>query len=117
MRHVIFVIHIKPYMYLNSRIHLHFLEHSLLVDTQNDIFTLLSSPLQPFSKEVEAEAEAIQKIGLEAEADPEANFTASTSLIVTNISVQRNSLSFPDFIAFDHVQIFCIFTLFVICIT
>ena len=41
-------------------------------------------PLQPFSKEAEAEkeeeAEALKKIGLEAEADPEVNFTASTSL-------------------------------------
>ena len=47
-------------------------------------------PWQPFSKEAETEAEveseveaeALKKIGLEAEADPEANFTASTPLVV-----------------------------------
>ena len=43
-------------------------------------------PLQPFSKEAEAEVEteASRKIGLNAEADPKANFTASTSLHKSN---------------------------------
>ena len=35
-------------------------------------------PLQRFSEEAEVEAEALKRIGLEA--DPGANFTASTSL-------------------------------------
>ena len=58
-----------------------YLEHWLLFDTHDDMYFAIFNPYSLFSKEAEAEAnpeaeaEAFKKIGLEAEADPEANLT------------------------------------------
>ena len=50
--------------------------------------------LQPFNNEAEEEAEALKEIGLEVEADPEANFTDSTSLNSTHWRDQEELLIF-----------------------
>ena len=74
-----------------------YLEHSLLFDTHDDIYFAIFNPYSLFSKEAEAEgnpeaeAEALHKIG--PEADPEANLTSPSELfsIVIRYYICKNS--------------------------